>query len=140
MSSLPFSTGSFDVVYASHCLEHSAWEYLEATLSEWRRVLARGGALCVAVPDMVAMAELIAEPTNAAADDLQLMYVVYGAQRDAHDFHRAGFTERLLTVLLRANGFCGVRRVDDFHYFASDSTHIRLADRPISLNLRAFAC
>ena len=70
----------------------------------------------------------------------QLMYVVYGAQRDDHDFHRAGFTERLLGATLRSRGFCGVRRVGDFHYFASDSTKLTLAERPISLNLRATAC
>ena len=140
MSSLPFDAATFDVVYASHCLEHSSWGYVEATLDEWRRVLTRGGTLCVAVPDMVTIAELIAEPNNTVDDDLQLMYVVYGAQRDDHDFHRAGFTERLLGATLRSRGFCGVRRVGDFHYFASDSTKLTLAERPISLNLRATAC
>mmetsp|Transcript_2130 Transcript_2130/g.4634 ORF Transcript_2130/g.4634 Transcript_2130/m.4634 type:complete len:275 (+) Transcript_2130:1027-1851(+) len=75
MSQLPFDADRFDVVYASHCLEHAPWDSLEATLNEWRRVLARGGTLCVAVPDMVAMAKLIADPNNNAEDDLQLMSV-----------------------------------------------------------------
>ena len=48
MRHLPFKAGRFDVVYASHCLEHAPWDSLEATLDEWRRVLARGGTLCVA--------------------------------------------------------------------------------------------
>ena len=48
MSQLPFDADRFDVVYASHCLEHAPWDSLEATLNEWRRVLARGGTLCVA--------------------------------------------------------------------------------------------
>lgn len=48
MRHLPFEASRFDVVYASHCLQQASWESVEGTLSEWRRVLARGGTLCVA--------------------------------------------------------------------------------------------
>ena len=140
MSSLPFDAASFDLVYASHCLEHAPWERVETTLREWRRVLSPGGTLCVAVPDMVALSKLVASPDNTADDDLQLMYVLYGAQRDAHDYHRAGFTERLLVTLLRNRGFCGVRRVSELPYFPADSTRLQIAGRAISLNLNAVAC
>ena len=140
MDNLPFAANSFEVVYASHCLHHVSWEKVGAALSEWHRVLVRGGTLCVAVPDMVTMAKLIANPNNNIDDDALYMNIVFGAQRDAYDFHRSGFSEKMLTMYLRAHGFCGVRRVDDFHYFTQDSTHVYLANQPISLNLRAVAC
>jgi len=47
---LPFSTGSVDTVYTSHCLEHIA-DYSGAIL-EWFRVLKIGGYLIIIVPHM----------------------------------------------------------------------------------------
>jgi ubiquinone/menaquinone biosynthesis C-methylase UbiE len=45
---LPFSDGEFDVVYASHSLEHCHTP--ERALSEFRRVLVPGGRLFIVVP------------------------------------------------------------------------------------------
>lgn len=48
---LPFGDDTFEVVYASHILEHIPWYQLEATLAEWVRVLKPGGTLEVWVPN-----------------------------------------------------------------------------------------
>lgn len=48
---LPFSSDTFDVIYASHILEHTPWFNLTVTLKEWVRVLRPGGVLEVWVPD-----------------------------------------------------------------------------------------
>ena len=48
---LPFADASFSALRANHVLEHQSWELIDATLSEWRRVLERSGRLEVAVPD-----------------------------------------------------------------------------------------
>lgn len=45
---LPFSDGEFDVVYASHSLEHCHTP--EQALAEFRRVLVPGGRLFIVVP------------------------------------------------------------------------------------------
>ncbi len=42
---LPFPDGTFDLVYASHVLEHLPWYRADQALREWVRVLAPGGAL-----------------------------------------------------------------------------------------------
>jgi SAM-dependent methyltransferase len=48
---LPFVDGAFDLVYASHVLEHVPWFQAAFAASEAFRVLAPGGKLEVWVPD-----------------------------------------------------------------------------------------
>ena len=48
MERLPFATGTFDVVYSRHSLEHSS--DLGSSLSEIRRVLRPGGTFIFCVP------------------------------------------------------------------------------------------
>jgi len=50
-NTLPFDDDSFDLIYASHILEHVPWTHTVKTLQEWRRVLKPGGSLEVWVPD-----------------------------------------------------------------------------------------
>jgi len=47
-----FGENSIEALYASHVLEHVPYTDLEATLTEWHRVLMPGGKLIVAVPDI----------------------------------------------------------------------------------------
>ena len=48
---LPFRDGTFDVVYASHILEHIPWYMTKSVLAEWVRILKPSGALEIWVPD-----------------------------------------------------------------------------------------
>lgn len=48
---LPFSNNTFDLIYASHILEHTVWYQTNLVLREWVRVLKPGGTLEVWVPD-----------------------------------------------------------------------------------------
>lgn len=48
---LPFKSGTFELVYASHILEHIPWYHVESILAEWIRILKPNGALEVWVPD-----------------------------------------------------------------------------------------
>jgi SAM-dependent methyltransferase len=48
----PYPDGSFGCVYASHLLEHLHPDVAERCLREARRVLANGGVLRLAVPDL----------------------------------------------------------------------------------------
>jgi len=50
---LPFRDNSFELIYASHVLEHIPWYQTEAVLSEWVRILKPEGRLEVWVPDGV---------------------------------------------------------------------------------------
>lgn len=72
---LPFRTGTFQVVYASHILEHIPWYHTDKVLSEWVRILAPGGRLEIWVPNGLAIAEAF----------------VAAEQRGSPDFHQDGW-------------------------------------------------
>jgi SAM-dependent methyltransferase len=55
--SLPFPSGSFDVVCAYQFLEHSPKP--EQTLAEFLRVLKPGGVVCVVGPNLVALSPIV---------------------------------------------------------------------------------
>ncbi len=48
---LPFADNTFEIIYASHVLEHIPWYSSAQTLREWVRVIASGGRLEVWVPN-----------------------------------------------------------------------------------------
>ncbi|MDK2907732.1 MAG: hypothetical protein PWQ87_190 [Candidatus Woesearchaeota archaeon] len=48
---LPFKDNTFEIVYASHILEHIPWYKTKQVLKEWIRVLKKGGTLEIWVPD-----------------------------------------------------------------------------------------
>src|ERR1700729_1771598 len=54
-------SGSVDLVYACHLLEHFGRMEYRAVLSEWLRVLKPGGILRLSVPDFAACAALYYE-------------------------------------------------------------------------------
>jgi SAM-dependent methyltransferase len=48
---LPFADNTFEVIYASHVLEHIPWYSSAQTLREWVRIISPGGRLEVWVPN-----------------------------------------------------------------------------------------
>jgi SAM-dependent methyltransferase len=59
---LPISTDTFDLVYASHVLEHIPWHKTDSTLKEWVRILKPGGILEIWVPNaQIIAAALLAD-------------------------------------------------------------------------------
>jgi predicted SAM-dependent methyltransferase len=54
---MPFTDNTFDVIYASHILEHISWYRTKDVLSEWIRILKPGGELELWVPDSVKIAK-----------------------------------------------------------------------------------
>ena len=116
MGSLPFSDGQFDLVYASHVLEHVRRPDTSKVLGEWRRVLVPGGTMRVAVPDLgVAMHTYLhghAEGDIEPGDLDHQMGQMYGRQDYGGNIHFQGFDERRLTRILEEAGFSDVRRWD----------------------------
>ncbi|MCU0853491.1 MAG: methyltransferase domain-containing protein [Rhodobacteraceae bacterium] len=104
-------SGTVELIYACHVLEHFGRRtYMEA-LREWRRVLASGGVLRLAVPDFGAAARLyVSGALPRGIEDVRGL--VSGGQRDRYDFHGMIFDEADLTRALREAGFVAVRRWD----------------------------
>lgn len=129
-ATLPFPDAIFDLVYASHVLEHVAWYRTVDVLREWVRVIKAGGALEVWVPDglKIASAFVAAERTgsqdyrddgwwrfNDDHDPCRWMagrVFSYGdgtGARDHVNWHRALFSERYLIRALHEAGLVDVR-------------------------------
>lgn len=93
--------GAFDLVHASHVLEHVNRNEVYNVLKEWRRVLAEGGELRIAVPDLeIAAIELLSCQTSNDTFD-----ILWGAQNHSFNFHYSGYTRQLLEAVIVKYGF-----------------------------------
>jgi predicted SAM-dependent methyltransferase len=106
------ASGSAAEVCASHILEHIPWPLAYKALSEWARVLCPGGRLRLAVPDVGALAALIAE----GRESWGAIGMIYGLGRAANplEAHQFGYTRGMLVTLLKTLGF------DEFSWWKHD--------------------
>lgn len=131
-----FADKTFQVVYASHVLEH--FDYLaeaRAVLVEWHRVLQPGGLLALSVPDLDVIARLMTD-AKSFDDKYMLMRVIFGAHVDIGDHHRSGWTPEIISTYLLSAGFSNIRRVPAFGLF-SDTSAACFNGTPLSLNVLA---
>ncbi len=106
-----FSENSFDLIYASHVLEHFGRREVLNVLKEWQRILLPNGVLRLAVPDFSAVVDLYAK--EGLKDGLSgLVGLVCGGQRNQYDYHKIIFDEPFLSHLLHSAGFKNIRRWD----------------------------
>lgn len=133
-----FANASFDLIYASHVLEHFGWrDEVAMVLQEWRRVLKPGGALHVSVPDLGVLCRLFLDRQRLPLHRRYvLMQMMFGGQVDAFDFHKIGFDEDILGACLEDAGFSSWSRVSGFEHFA-DTSQLVFDGVPISLNMVA---
>lgn len=108
LTRLPWDPGSFDLIYASHVLEHVHRRMVTATLHHWGDMLRKGGVLRLAVPSFDAVVERYKE----TRDLNELLGLLYGGQTHPKNNHFITFNfETLRDHLLRA-GFKKVRPWD----------------------------
>jgi len=127
-SSLPFKDNVFDLVYASHILEHTPWFDLEKILTEWIRILRPGGSIEIWVPDGYKLCKLLCDieegkerlewqdgwrPLNPEDDPYKWVNgrILYGVRRDYPSWHRAIITPKYLESLLIRLGLLNVQRL-----------------------------
>ncbi|MFL5844120.1 MAG: class I SAM-dependent methyltransferase [Solirubrobacteraceae bacterium] len=135
---LPFADGSVNLIYAVHLLEHFATDDVPALLADWRRVLAPGGKVLIAVPDLDTIARMLIDREGwFTPPHSPWVGAIYGGQKDEYDFHKTGFTEPWLAWLLDQAGFGDIRRVDRFaEVGANDASHSPLPfGKNVSLNM-----
>ena len=133
-----FADRTFDVIYASHVLEH--FDYLKdltPVLIEWRKKLKPGGKLMLSVPDLDMLCARFADKARySPGDRYHLMRIIMGGHTDDHDYHLTAFNEEIMAHHLGQAGFGDFVRVGEFGYF-DDSSKQRFDGQLISLNVIA---
>lgn len=119
---LPFSDEEFDIVYASHCLEHIPWYKTIDALKEARRVAKNGGVLEVWVPDFQYIVNCYHDKVcgdifmvHDAQDNFMrwLNGKLFCYERDGHqNLHRATFDREYLEKCMIDAGFKETVRLD----------------------------
>jgi len=97
---IPVPDETFDIVYSSHTLEHFSFNDSGRLLKEWVRILKTGGELRIAVPNLKHAGLRIAKDEMLVTD----MWILYGEQDYAKNFHAAGFTPKMLLSLAQSLG------------------------------------
>jgi predicted SAM-dependent methyltransferase len=97
---LPFDNESFEVVFSSHTLEHFGRNEIDDILDEWLRILEPGGEFRLAIPNIQWAAEKIIR------DDIDgdVLNVLYGSQTYPENFHKFGFTPKMIKDSLERRG------------------------------------
>lgn len=67
---LPFPDGTFDLIYASHVLEHLPWYKAQETLNDWVRALKRGGQIELWVPNGLLIAKTFLNAEIGSRNDI----------------------------------------------------------------------
>lgn len=136
-----FGTGTVDLVYMCHILEHIKGSDLKRVLLEMKRVLKIGGILRLSVPDF----DKLIEVYDASGRDINVISKqLMGGQDHEYNIHYSVFNHRRLSDLLTEVGFREVVPWDpddcqyhDFKDRASRKMKVNGAEIMISLNLEA---
>jgi predicted SAM-dependent methyltransferase len=99
----------------THALEHFPTREIIGILVMVRKLLVPGGELYLEVPNLAWHARLILNEGR----DKDAVYYAFGGQEDEWDFHKTGFTPRLLQFDLEEAGFQDVKVLDDTSLIAT---------------------
>ena len=135
--SLNFQDDTFDLIYASHLLEHFPRQETEPILKGWVRTLKPGGIMRLSVPSL----ENLIKIYKVSGEDIDsIIGPLAGGQTYQENFHYTVFDTKSLTKLLTNVGCEAVhpwdfRRTSHSGYF--DFSQATTWEIPISLNLEA---
>ena len=131
---LKFKDNSFDLVYASHILEHFNKVKVLKVLKEWVRVLKPGGILRISVPSFDNLSLIYKIDKNIDNISGPLM----GGQTYKDNFHYEIFNQKKLMKLLTNAGLEAIHPWDfrrTIHSKYWDFSQATTNEIPISLNL-----
>lgn len=110
-----FEDESVDEIDCCHLFEHLIYADAIAALREWRRVLKKGGRLCLELPNLERCIEILYKKEGVEAQEFA-MIGVYGFIPDIErggvsQVHKYGWTPETLTDDLRKAGYSRVDQV-----------------------------
>ncbi len=83
-----------------HALEHNPTKDVPKVLEKFYKIMAKGGRVLIRVPNLQWHAQLLSE----GRDEEAVLYC-FGGQLDKYDFHKTGFTPKILKRLMEQAGF-----------------------------------
>jgi predicted SAM-dependent methyltransferase len=131
-------SGSVDAVYSAHNLEHLFAHEVPQALAEFFRVLKPGGFALVILPDLQAIARLIADDKLedpayiSAAGPITPLDMLYGyrryiAQGNVFMAHKTGFSAKTLANALIAAGFATIRLTQENYTLSAEALKANVA-------------
>jgi hypothetical protein len=87
--------GKYDVVYASHVLEHVSFWSVMPVVTNLLSLLKVGGDLMIIVPNI----EWAARQIMSGICDLSVMAVIWGSEESEWFYHKCGFTKNALALM-----------------------------------------
>jgi hypothetical protein len=114
---IPIDSGIVTNLLCINTLEHIEWPSVKGVLSEWARVIAKGGTLAIHVPDMMWLVKFLqskddfwkkdvgAQPFNAANDKWEYMNHYIMSTNAPYNMHRSVYTQKFLENILSELGF-----------------------------------
>lgn len=104
---------SIDFIMAWHIIEHVGLHEKDAIISEWFRVLKKGGVLFIACPDIVEIAKKIVSGVKPWDDPFIRAVNLYGPYNGFDgDYHKWGYDVTELARVLSSLGFAQVMSLD----------------------------
>lgn len=92
MWEMPFADNSVDGILCFHALEHISKYKIPDTLDEFQRILKPGARFIIMVPDLEwVLNAFLQNPTHDWEMDM-----IFGSQTAEGQFHKTGFTERII--------------------------------------------
>lgn len=102
MDNLPFEDDTVSELFTSHALEHISKFDVPKVLKEMYRVLEKGGAITIRVPDLE---WCVRHWLNNKASRGWELDIIFGNQNHDGEFHKTGFTKDTLKDLVTMAGF-----------------------------------
>jgi predicted SAM-dependent methyltransferase len=121
ITNLRWESNSVDVIYSSHVLEYFDRQEVLEILSEWERVLKKGGTLRLAVPDFDVMSRLYQDGEYPLD---RFLGPLYGKMKmsDKTIYHKTVYDfDSISKILSEQIGFNSVKR---YNWRDTDHSHI----------------
>jgi predicted SAM-dependent methyltransferase len=122
--SLPYADDSIQKIACVHMLEHLPRLQAPVALKEWFRVLKRGCAIDIEVPNVDLTMKSYLDGNDAMQD--KRIENIYGRQFFPGDQHCWGYNFKRLSKLLNQIGFINCKEINEWSYHQKEEPCLRI--------------
>jgi predicted SAM-dependent methyltransferase len=137
INDLPFSSGSIDLIYMCHSLEHIPMHNVGTMVAQLHSLLRLGGMIYISVPDFAVLASLY---LSQRVELSSIVRAIHGGQEYPENLHYMSYDYKLLTAILATTGFTAISHYSPevfLPYNFRDTSTYEIGGKRISLNVCA---